>query len=328
MKFAIVALVASTSAVELMSENMYGFMQFVGEHGKSYATKAEFDFRFNLFEQRVAEHKRWNAMPNQTSTQGVNFLTDYTTEELSKMLGYRQDMNVALGEARKNYVYEDVSAVAPIDWRAKGGVTPVKNQGSCGSCWSFSTTGALEGAHFNAVGKLVSLSESQFVNCDKTCHGCEGGLMDLAFKYAETHPVMTEEQWPYEPHSEPFSCWLKYKSSKGVTSVKSYKDVPASNPDQLKAFLMNGPVSVAIEADKAAFQQYTGGVLSGDACGTQLDHGVLAVGWGTDASAGDYIIVKNSWGPKWGVAGFIKLASAAGKGTCGINQSASQPTTD
>jgi len=96
----------------------------------------------------------------------------------------------------------------------------------------------------------------------------------------------------------------------------------------MKAFLMNGPVSVAIEADKTAFQSYTGGVLSSDACGTQLDHGVLAVGWGTDPSAGDYIIVKNSWGPNWGEHGFIRLGDSAGAGTCGINLSASQPVTN
>jgi len=151
--------------------------------------------------------------------------------------------------------------------------------------------------------------------------------MDLAFKYAEENPVMTEEAWPYEPHSEPFSCYLKYRANKGVLKVKNYHDVSQDSASQLQAALGNGPVSVAIEADKPAFQQYTGGVITGDACGTALDHGVLAVGWGNDASAGAYIIVKNSWGPSWGVNGFVKLASVDGKGTCGINQSASQPTT-
>jgi len=175
MKFAIVALVASATAHTndgLMSENMYKFMDFISNHGRSYATKAEFDFRFAIFEKKTAEHTRLNAMPNQTSTHGVNFLSDYTDDEYKAMLGYRQDMESDLGAERKNYVFEDVSAVAPIDWRAKGAVTPVKNQGSCGSCWTFSTTGSLEGAHHKTTGKLVSLSESQFLNCDKTCHGC------------------------------------------------------------------------------------------------------------------------------------------------------------
>lgn len=327
MKFATIALIATASAAELMSENMYAFMEYVGEHGKSYATKAEFDFRFALFEKAVKEHKRHNAMPNQTSTQGPNFLTDYTADELKKMLGYRQDMNIALGEARKN-VKVFPEADGPIDWRSKGAVTPVKNQGQCGSCWSFSTTGALEGAHFNATHKLVSLSESQFVNCDRTCHGCEGGLMDLAFKYAETNPVMTEEAWPYEPHSEPFSCYLKYRANKGVLTVKTFHDVSRDSASQLQAALENGPVSVAIEADQSAFNQYTGGIISGTACGDKLDHGVLAVGWGTDATAGNFIIVKNSWGPSWGEKGFVRMTSVDGTGTCGINQSASQPTTN
>ena len=152
--------------------------------------------------------------------------------------------------------------------------------------------------------------------------------MDLAFQYAETNPIMPDSEWPYVAHTTPFSCWEKYRKSKGIVTVKTYRDVPKNDPAQMKAALAQGPVSVAIEADHAAFQSYTGGVLSGSACGTQLDHGVLAVGWGTDSSGVDYIIVKNSWGPNWGLSGYIQLASASGAGTCGINQSASIPTTN
>jgi len=127
MKFASVALIASAaSAHEIMSENMYKFMKYVGDHGKSYATKAEFDFRFAIFEQTVAEHERHNSMPNQTSTQGVNFLSDYTKDEIKQMLGYRQDMSEALGRERNVKIF-DAAASVPIDWRTKGAVTPVKN---------------------------------------------------------------------------------------------------------------------------------------------------------------------------------------------------------
>jgi len=307
------------------ADNHAAFMQYLAKHGKSYATQAEFDFRLAQYEERVAEHKRHNSMPGQTSTQGENFLTDRTDEEITAMLGFRSQMN-----AKRNETSLEVGDVAPVDWRAKGAVTPVKNQGQCGSCWSFSTTGCLEGAHFVKTNKLVSLSESQFVNCSHENHGCNGGSMDLAFMYAEKSPVMREADWPYEPYAEPLSCYTKYRANKGVVTVSSYKDVPQGQPDQLKAFLANGPVSVAIEADRPAFQQYTGGVITGDACGSQLDHGVLAVGWGSDNSHGNYFIVKNSWGPTWGEKGFVRLSAASngGKGVCGILLNASQAYTD
>jgi len=143
--------------------------------------------------------------------------------------------------------------------------------------------------------------------------------MDLAFTYAETSPIMSEADWPYEARKEFLGCYRFYKKAEGIVTVKSYADVTPNQPNQLKAALATGPVSVAIEADRAAFQQYTGGVITGTACGSQLDHGVLAVGWGTDATAGDYIIVKNSWGPSWGEEGFVKIGVAAGAGVCGIN---------
>jgi xylem cysteine proteinase len=324
MNFATVAL-AAPFITDIQSEHLPAFMDFLGNHGKTYATKAEFDFRFNLFEQRVVEHKRWNEMPGQTSTQGVNFLTDYTQDEIKNLNGFKESM---VGRTKNYKQFEAVEASGPVDWRQKGAVTPVKNQGSCGSCWSFSTTGALEGAHFIKSGDLVSLSESQLMNCSKKNSGCNGGLMDLAFQYAETNPIMPDSDWGYEAFTVPFSCYLRYRKADGIVTVSTYVDVPREQPEQLKAALQVGPVSVAIEADRAPFHQYTGGVISGPECGVQLDHGVLAVGWGTDATAGDYIIVKNSWGPTWGEKGFIRLASASGAGTCGINTSASQPSTN
>jgi len=264
MKFATVALVASTTALE-QSEHFPAFLDFISVYGKNYATKAEFDFRFNLFEAKVTEHKEWNATPGVTSTQGVNLFTDYTKDEMKGMLGFKP----AMALASEYHIMEPLSTVglAPVDWRNHNAVTPVKNQGSCGSCWAFSTTGSLEGAHAIKSGNLVSLSESQLMNCSSKNSGCNGGLMDLAFTYAETNPIMADSEWPYSPETIPFSCWLRYRKSKGIVTVSTYADVPKNQPDQLKASLGVGPVSVAIEADKSAFQSYTGGVLSGDACG-------------------------------------------------------------
>jgi len=312
MKFA--ALIGATAAHELIDQTEYKFMAFIGKEGRSYATVEEYKFRLAQYSLRVAEHARHNSEEGQTSTQGENFLTDRTDYEIKMLNGYK-----ASNETKTYTQFDEINAGTPVDWRAKGAVTPVKNQGQCGSCWAFSTTGSLEGAHHLATGKLVSLSESNLVNCSTKNSGCNGGLMDLAFEYVETNPLMTEAAWPYQASKEFLGCWRNYKKADGVVTVSKYADVTPNQPNQLKAALATGPVSVAIEADKSAFNQYTGGVITGSACGTQLDHGVLAVGWGTDATAGDYIIVKNSWGPSWGEEGFVKIGVAAGAGVCGIN---------
>ena len=324
MKFALLAsAVAAHNLTEgLMTAEEYEFMGFVSSYGRSYATKAEYNFRLAQFSKRVAEHKRWNAIPGQTSTQGVNHLTDRTDDEIKMLNGFKQMPTVA----EKQYKVLDESANGPIDWRAKGGVTPVKNQGQCGSCWSFSTTGSMEGAHFVATGELLSLSESNLVDCSWLNHGCNGGMMDLAFRYAESNPLETEADYPYVAKTGLFAC--KYKKAEGKVQVKSYNDVTPRNPDQLKAALQHGPVSVAIEADKPVFQQYKSGVITSAECGTSLDHGVLAVGWGTDATAGDYFIVKNSWSAAWGDEGFVKIGVAPGAGICGINSQPSWPVTN
>ena len=217
------------------------------------------------------------------------------------------------------------AAAAPdsVDWRTKNAVTPVKNQGQCGSCWSFSTTGSVEGAWAIASGKLEVLSEQQLIDCSSAQgnNGCNGGLMDDAFKYIiKNGGLDTEADYPYTARDG--TC-DKTKQAKHVATISGYSDVPASNAAQMVAALAKGPVSVAIEADQSGFQSYTSGVFNGP-CGTQLDHGVLAVGY-----TADYWIVKNSWGTTWGDQGFIYLSRSAGgaSGLCGILMSASYPKT-
>jgi len=191
-----------------------------------------------------------------------------------------------------------------VNWVDKGAVTGVKNQGQCGSCWAFSTTGAIEGAREIAGSGLTSLSEENLVECSKQNHGCGGGAMVLGFMYAEKNPLMTEAAYPYTSgggHSG--SC--KYQKSEGVGSVKGFEEVSKS-ASQMKAAISKGPVSVAIEADKSVFQHYRSGVLTGRACGTKLDHGVLAVGYGSEDGE-DYFLVKNSWGGSWGDNGYVKI---------------------
>ncbi|RYG50181.1 hypothetical protein EON67_05740, partial [archaeon] len=211
------------------------------------------------------------------------------------------------------------------DWVAKGAVTPVKNQGDCGSCWSFSTTGSVEGAHFIATGKLVSLSEQQLVDCSgaEGNNGCNGGLMDYAFEYIiKNKGICSEESYPYTGTDG------KCKKCTAVATITGYKDVPTNSETSLVAAIAERPVSVAIEADQSSFQFYSGGVLTA-ACGTSLDHGVLAVGYGT-LSGNDYYKVKNSWGPDWGMSGYVLLGRGSkfngNSGQCGIQSQPSYPT--
>jgi len=231
------------------------------------------------------------------------------------------------GPARIHEAPVDVSALpASVDWTSAGAVTPVKDQGQCGSCWSFSTTGALEGAYYNKYKTLKSFSEQNLVDCDTLSnggrdHGCNGGLMDNAFSWVKKNGGLAyESDYVYVSGTTKTAgtCQQsKYYKDTKVTPA-SYTDVTKNSDSALMSALAQQPVSVAIEADQTAFQLYKSGVFTA-ACGTNLDHGVLAVGYGT-MDGQDYYKVKNSWGASWGADGYIYLARGVSQkeGQCGI----------
>jgi cathepsin L len=209
-----------------------------------------------------------------------------------------------------------------VDWSAKGAVTPVKNQGQCGSCWAFSTTGSLEGAHFLSQQKLTSFSEQQLVDCSTSYgnQGCNGGLMNLSFFYIKDNGITTEEKYPYKGVGS--TC--KYNAADKAWTVSDCTEVTEDKEESLLAAIAKNPVSVAIQANHLSFQLYKSGVYTGN-CGTNLDHGVLAVGYGT-LSGKKFYKVKNSWGSSWGSSGYIQIERTGdGKGKCGIQMAASFP---
>jgi len=273
-----------------------------------------------------AEHKsvyeknmQWAAEnSDEQTTFGENQFADLTQEQyrVAAGLGYKASSLSSLPHLGV-HVHNGEELAASVDWTTKGAVTAVKDQGQCGSCWAFSTTGGLEGAWQIASGSLKSLSEQQFVDCDKNgSAGCQGGDMATAFQWAENQALATEQSYPYTARdgSCKSSGWTTAIPQGGVTG---YKSVGQSTAD-LKSALNLGPVSVAIEADQMAFQMYSGGVLK-SGCGTNLDHGVLAVGYTADAFK-----VKNSWGSSWGASGYLQISTQGN--VCGIHSEAQYPT--
>ena len=298
------------------------FTHWAAKHGKVYAN-SEFQSRFQIFKSNAQYVHQFNSAGNHTFTVSLNKFADLTGKEFAAVYN---GLKVKSLPPRANPV--DLNLIrlpASVDWRTKGAVTPIKNQGQCGSCWSFSTTGSTEGAHvLQARKSLVGLSEQNLVDCSQSYgnEGCNGGLMDDAFKYIIANKgIDTEASYPYT--AETGTC--HFNPANVAATLVSYQDVASeSEPALTQAVAERGPVSVAIDASHNSFQLYSGGVYYEPECSTTaLDHGVLAVGYGASGSQ-DYYIVKNSWGTDWGMNGYIWM-SRNRNNNCGISTMASYP---
>ncbi|KAJ7966812.1 Cysteine proteinase [Quillaja saponaria] len=301
------------------------FESWCSQYNKTYSSEEEKLYRFKVFEDNYAFVTQHNQMGNSPYTLSLNGFADLTHHEFR---AFRLGLSPALlsFDHRQVQQADDLFDIpSKVDWRETGAVTDVKDQGSCGACWSFSATGAIEGINKIVTGSLVSLSEQELVDCDRTYNnGCEGGLMDYAFQFViNNHGIDSEKDYPYEGRDK--SC-NKQKLRRHVVTIDGYTDVPPNNEKQLLKAVATQPVSVGICGSERAFQLYSKGIFTGP-CSTSLDHAVLIVGYDSENGV-DFWIVKNSWGTSWGMNGYMHAVRNSGnsQGVCGINMLASYPT--
>lgn len=323
MKFILAAALAAVASAQVDLDDSSVDIQerweaFKTQFEKTYTVDEE-ESAFSAFQQNDAKIQRFNA-GDETYTLGHNEFSDMTSDEFNSVMltGYVEDKT-----REKDYeVLSTKNLDDAKDWVTLGAVTPVKNQGQCGSCWAFSAVMSVEGDLFIEQGKLISLSEQDLVSCDHNGdQGCNGGLMDNAFEWIDASGICTEAAYPYTAgNGTAGSC--KTSCTRAI-KITDYKDVAQKDETALLAAVNQQPVSVAIEADKSVFQLYKSGVLTSKSCGTQLDHGVGIVGYGV-SNGTNYWKVKNSWGSSWGMDGYILMERDVNM--CGISQSASYPT--
>jgi len=309
------------AAAEEQPDYNLRWKHFKEKHVKSYGS--EDDHRFQIFKEnleKITEHNDKKL----SFRMRMNKFGDLTRDEFSKihLQGYRPETRgvfstVPFPPSRPDEVVADT-----VDWVTDGAVTSVKDQEMCGSCWAFSAVGAIEGAYAIAGGQLTDLSVGEIVQCENYGDlGCEGGIMDNAFKWVEQHGIASAQAYPYTSGSG-----ITGQCREGVSpvvTVTGYTMVPEMDENALKSAVVTQPVSVAVEASGFEWQMYGGGILDSATCGQALDHAVLVVGYSTEGMQ-DYWKVKNTWSTTWGEEGYIRIAR--GKNMCGIADYAVYPT--
>jgi C1A family cysteine protease len=302
------------------------FTQFQQRFSKRYESIEELKKRFQVFSNNLRRITLHNIDQHQNFSMSVNQFADLTPTEFQILYVGSAKPTVVGSYGCKAFTGTGSGTPDSIDWREKGAVTEVKDQGQCGSCWTFSSTGAVEGAWAISKGQLLDLSEQQLVDCATGLaygsHGCNGGQMEGAFKYVSQYGQCALSAYPYT--AKDGTC----QKCSSVVSISACADVEPNNQLALKTAVAKQPVSIAIEADTRYFQFYSGGVLTSSNCGNELDHGVLIVGYGADESGQKYWLVKNSWSNTWGENGYVRIArteSINDPGICGVAMDPSFP---
>ncbi|XP_034768114.2 procathepsin L-like [Acipenser ruthenus] len=290
------------------------WQEWKGLHGKQYSEETE-SYRRMVWEDNwrfIEQHNQEHAAGKHSYKLGMNHFGDLTDQEFNKMNGFHPDPAL-----RKLPVFNSTGSPVPptsIDWRDKGYVTRVKDQGdTCESCWAFSATGALEGQLFKKTGRLVSLSEQDLVDCSKTYgnKGCNKGFMTKAFEYVKDNGIASEASYPYR--AEDGTC---NTNARKVTRCTRYTAVNQNERALQDAVASIGPVSVAIDTAHRSFKLYKSGIYYEPNCTRNANHAVLVVGYG-DSDGKKFWILKNSYGKKWGEGGYIRLAKNKDN-NCGV----------
>nr|XP_012223533.1 PREDICTED: uncharacterized protein LOC105672877 [Linepithema humile] len=301
------------------------FDDFVATYNRTYYTPEERNLRLKIFRENLNIIRLLRKTEQGTGRYGVNMFADVSREEFRMLyLGLRPDLRSENDIPLKQAEIPDIELPDTFDWRQKGAVTPVKDQGACGSCWAFSVTGNVEGQYAIQHGQLLSLSEQELVDCDSLDDGCGGGLPDNAYRAIEQlGGLELESDYPYEAENE--KCHFKKNLAK--VQLASAVNISSDETKMAQWLVQNGPISIGINAN--AMQFYVGGVSHPFKflCNPKnLDHGVLIVGYGTSNyplfhKKLPYWIIKNSWGKRWGEQGYYRVYR--GDGTCGVNSMAS-----
>ena len=299
--FSLLNIADLTSTLSVNTTYMNQYLEYLSKYGKEYNDSRYLTFKNNI--KKIDEHNNGN----ETYKLEVNQYTDIPNID-HIVYEYKEGK------------YNDFNHIIPlaVDWRKKNAVTDVKDQGKCGSCWAFSSTGSVEGIVSIKEGTLFNISEQQLIDCSSSYgnHGCNGGSMDAAFQYIIDNGICSEEDYPYEGSNDRDCIQCNT-----IVKINEYQNIESNNEKILKRAVAQQPVSVAIQANHFSFQHYSSGVFSDQTCGTKLDHGVLIVGYGYDLySDMEYWLVKNSWGDTWGEIGYIRIQKGINNssGLCGI----------